>query len=77
MVQDILFDGTPTPVMKARQVSTTALQTEHDKELLDGLDKAGFKVDRGPDPAGLLKYWATTIDELEDKYERIWWRRLF
>ncbi|KAK9234252.1 flavin-containing monooxygenase [Lipomyces kononenkoae] len=55
---DILFHGTPTPVMKARQVHITALQAEYDKELLDGLDKAGFKVDRGPDGAGLLtKYF--------------------
>ncbi|KAI0454040.1 hypothetical protein F5B21DRAFT_514972 [Xylaria acuta] len=43
---DILPHGLPTA------------QAECDKEILDGLDRAGFKVDRGPDGAGLFfKYF--------------------
>ncbi|CRL22061.1 FAD-dependent pyridine nucleotide-disulphide oxidoreductase [Penicillium camemberti] len=55
---DLLLHGTPTPVMKALQIHITAQEAEHDKELLDGLAKAGFKVDRGPNGAGLfVKYF--------------------
>ncbi|KAL4786578.1 hypothetical protein BJX76DRAFT_365378 [Aspergillus varians] len=55
---DIWLYGMPSEQFKAQQVKITALQNAHDKELLDGLAKAGFKVDRGPDDAGLLvKYW--------------------
>ncbi|RQM05774.1 hypothetical protein DH86_00003991 [Scytalidium sp. 3C] len=55
---DMLIHGLPTPVLKAIQVSVAEKQAEHDKEVLDGLDKAGFKVDRGPDGAGLFfKYF--------------------
>ena len=55
---DMLIHGLPTPVLKALQVTVCQRQAEEDKELLDGLDKAGFKVDRGPDGAGLFfKYF--------------------
>ncbi|KAL3461168.1 hypothetical protein BJX64DRAFT_300196 [Aspergillus heterothallicus] len=55
---DLFLYSIPSEQFKAQQVRITALQNEHDKELLDGLAKAGFKVDRGPDNAGLLmKYW--------------------
>ncbi|RMJ19385.1 hypothetical protein CDV36_000957 [Fusarium kuroshium] len=55
---DLLIHGLPTPVLKAIQVTVCEKQAEHDKELLDGLDRAGFKVDRGPDGAGLFfKYF--------------------
>lgn len=55
---DLLIHGMPTPVLKAIQVTVCEKQAEHDKEILDGLDKAGFKVDRGPDGAGLFfKYF--------------------
>ncbi|KAJ5196382.1 hypothetical protein N7449_006861 [Penicillium cf. viridicatum] len=55
---DLLLHGTPTPVMKALQIHITAQEAEHDKELLDGLSRAGFKVDRGPNGAGLfVKYF--------------------
>ncbi|GAP83029.1 putative flavin-containing monooxygenase [Rosellinia necatrix] len=55
---DILLHGLPTPVLKAIQVSVAERQAECDKVILDGLDKAGFKVDRGPDGAGLFfKYF--------------------
>ncbi|KAL4972969.1 hypothetical protein BDW66DRAFT_169064 [Aspergillus desertorum] len=55
---DIFLYSIPSEQFKAQQVKITALQNEHDKQLLDGLEKAGFKVDQGPDDAGLLmKYW--------------------
>lgn len=55
---DILLHGLPTPVLKAHQVKIAELQAQCDKEMLDGLDRAGFKVDRGPDDAGLFfKYF--------------------
>jgi cation diffusion facilitator CzcD-associated flavoprotein CzcO len=55
---DMLLHSFPTPVLKALQVTVTALQAENDKKTLEGLEKAGFKVDRGPDDAGLfLKYF--------------------
>ncbi|KAH7462744.1 hypothetical protein FOMA001_g18302 [Fusarium oxysporum f. sp. matthiolae] len=55
---DILLHGLPTPVLKALEVNTCRKQVEHDKEMLDGLYRAGFKVDYGPDGAGLImKYY--------------------
>ncbi|GAW16513.1 hypothetical protein ANO14919_059420 [Xylariales sp. No.14919] len=55
---DLLLHGLPTPVLKAIQIKVAERQAECDKDMLDGLDKAGFKVDRGPDGAGLFfKYF--------------------
>ncbi|RWA10108.1 hypothetical protein EKO27_g5006 [Xylaria grammica] len=55
---DLLLHGLPTPVLKAIQIKVAERQAESDKDMLDGLDKAGFKVDRGPDGAGLFfKYF--------------------
>ena len=55
---DMLIHGLPSSVLKAIQVTVCAAQAEADKEILAGLDKVGFKVDRGPDGAGLfLKYF--------------------
>jgi cation diffusion facilitator CzcD-associated flavoprotein CzcO len=55
---DIILHGLPTPVLKALQVKVCGLQAEHDKEMLAGLAKAGFKTDSGPDGAGLfIKYF--------------------
>ncbi|KAH8173800.1 pyridine nucleotide-disulfide oxidoreductase domain-containing protein [Sarocladium implicatum] len=55
---DLLLHGLPTPVLKAHQIKTASLQAAHDKDLLEGLERAGFKLDRGPDDAGLfIKYF--------------------
>jgi cation diffusion facilitator CzcD-associated flavoprotein CzcO len=55
---DMLIHGLPTPVLKAIQIVVAARQAEHDGPLLEGLAKAGFKVDKGPDGAGLFfKYF--------------------
>lgn len=55
---DMMLHSLPTSVLKAVQIGIGALQTDFDKDMLDGLAKAGFKVDRGPDDAGLFfKYF--------------------
>ncbi|KAI1156390.1 hypothetical protein F4825DRAFT_459136 [Nemania diffusa] len=55
---DILLYGLPTSVLKAIHIKIAEHQAECDKEILDGLDRVGFKVDGGPDGAGLFfKYF--------------------
>lgn len=55
---DLLLHSLPTPVLKAHQINIAAKQAEHDKDVLQGLERAGFRVDRGPDGAGLfIKYF--------------------
>jgi hypothetical protein len=55
---DVFFHSIPNPVLKAIHVAVTAAQNEHDAALLDGLTKAGFKLDQGPDGTGLfMKYF--------------------
>lgn len=51
---DIWAWGLPSEVMKAVQTDLATLQLQHDADLLAGLTKSGFKIDRGPDDAGLL-----------------------
>lgn len=55
---DTWLMGTPSSVLKLIQIKVTKLQGEKDKEILQGLEKAGFKLDQGPDGAGLfMKYF--------------------
>lgn len=55
---DMWLHSLPSEVLKALQVNITAAQAEFDKKTLDGLTKAGFKLDRGPEDAGLfMKYF--------------------
>lgn len=55
---DIIVHSKPTSVLKSDHVGVAKAQSDADKETLDGLAKAGFKVDNGPDGAGLfLKYF--------------------
>lgn len=55
---DVAFWSIPSPVLKAIHQDVTAAQNKHDAKLLAGLEKAGFKTDRGPDGAGLfMKYF--------------------
>ena len=54
---DMLVLGMPSSLLKTVQIAVTKEQAECDKEILDGLARAGFKVDKGPDDAGLfMKY---------------------
>jgi cation diffusion facilitator CzcD-associated flavoprotein CzcO len=55
---DLFLWGIPSSLFKAQQVKLTKVQNAHDGETLDGLRKAGFALDNGPDDAGLLmKYF--------------------
>lgn len=55
---DLLFWSTPSEPWKTQHVAASRAQQEHDKTLLQGLEKAGFKLDKGPSDAGLfVKYF--------------------
>ena len=51
---DLFVWSFPSEVLKTLQKDLTQLTIEHDAELLAGLDKAGFKLDKGVDGAGLF-----------------------
>lgn len=54
---DILNLGIPSEVVKRIHTQITVKTNEKDKSMLAGLDRAGFKIDQGPDDAGLwIKY---------------------
>ncbi|PQE22539.1 flavin-containing monooxygenase protein [Rutstroemia sp. NJR-2017a BVV2] len=54
---DMLFHSIPNPVLKKLNVAKTETLKKVDEKLLTGLQKAGFKLDKGPDGAGLwIKY---------------------
>jgi cation diffusion facilitator CzcD-associated flavoprotein CzcO len=55
---DLWLHGTPMPVLKLIQVAITDASNAMDKATLEGLRKAGFALDTGPDGAGLfMKYY--------------------
>ncbi|KAH7116185.1 hypothetical protein B0J11DRAFT_470398 [Dendryphion nanum] len=55
---DIFIWGIPNTLLKAQQVKLTKVQGGNDKAILEGLEKAGFKLDSGPSDAGLIfKYF--------------------
>ncbi|KAK7966664.1 uncharacterized protein PG986_000941 [Apiospora aurea] len=55
---DLILWSLPRPVHKALQQQAAALSIEKDRATLEGLTKAGFKLDSGPDGAGLFfKYF--------------------
>ncbi|TVY81721.1 putative indole-3-pyruvate monooxygenase [Lachnellula suecica] len=55
---DLAFWSIPAQVLKSIHQDVTAAQNKHDEKLLTGLEKAGFKLDQGPDGAGLfMKYF--------------------
>lgn len=55
---DMLIHSQPLQVLKAHQISTAKKQAENDRHILEGLLRAGFNVDSGPDGAGLFfKYF--------------------
>jgi hypothetical protein len=54
---DILYFGVPNHVVKALNIAGTKVCNKMDEKILQGLEKAGFKLDRGPDESGLwMKY---------------------
>lgn len=55
---DLMFLGTPSPLHKAINIDANKIALEADRPVLEGLLKAGFKLDKGPDGAGLFyKYF--------------------
>lgn len=55
---DMLIWGWPTEVFKAIHQQLTRKQVDADKDILEGLEKAGYKVDYGPDDCGIfVKYF--------------------
>lgn len=55
---DIMFSSTPNRVHQRIHMFVTQLIAQADKPLLDGLKKAGFKLDFGDDGSGfLMKYF--------------------
>lgn len=55
---DVALWSVPSAVLKSLQQDVTAAQNEYDKNILTGLEIAGYKVDKGPDNAGLMmKYY--------------------
>ena len=55
---DLLFMSIPNPLLKRIHQDATAEIERRDASLLAGLEKAGFKLDRGPDDAGFfMKYF--------------------
>ncbi|KAJ9401895.1 hypothetical protein DTO282F9_1185 [Paecilomyces variotii] len=51
---DLYLWSIPGELFKTLQVKLTEAMRQNDAKLLEGLDKAGFKVDKGPMDAGLL-----------------------
>jgi cation diffusion facilitator CzcD-associated flavoprotein CzcO len=55
---DIWLMGMPSELLKTQQILISEKEAENDAAILDGLEKAGFKLDRGPDASGLfIKYF--------------------
>jgi cation diffusion facilitator CzcD-associated flavoprotein CzcO len=55
---DMIVHSMPNSMLKTIQVKVGELQRHHDRDMLEGLAKAGFKVDNGPDGAGVFfKYF--------------------
>jgi cation diffusion facilitator CzcD-associated flavoprotein CzcO len=55
---DVYLWSIPPPLFKTQQVKVTKVMNQHDAKALEGLKKAGFKVDMGPMDAGLMiKYF--------------------
>ena len=55
---DLLFMSIPNAMLKRMHVDATKEISRRDAELLAGLEKAGFKLDSGPDDSGFfMKYF--------------------
>jgi hypothetical protein len=55
---DLTFMSIPNPILKRLHVDATKEIAKRDQKLLDGLSKAGFMLDNGPDDSGFfMKYF--------------------
>lgn len=54
---DITFHSVPNPVRKRLNITETKQMNKEDEKTLQGLEKVGFKLDKGPNESGLwMKY---------------------
>ena len=54
---DVVFMSNPNAVVKRMNIDMTNKQAKEDSNILSGLEKAGFRLDKGPDDSGLwIKY---------------------
>jgi len=53
---DLMFMSIPNKMLKRMHVDATKEIARRDKDLLEGLAKAGFKLDHGPDDSGKLAH---------------------
>ncbi|KAH6718215.1 hypothetical protein BKA61DRAFT_732541 [Leptodontidium sp. MPI-SDFR-AT-0119] len=54
---DVVFMSVPNAVVKRMNIDMTVVQAGEDCETLEGLERAGFRLDKGPDGSGLwIKY---------------------
>lgn len=51
---DLYLWSIPPPLFKLQQTKVTQATNKNDAETIEGLEKAGFKVDKGPMDSGLL-----------------------
>ena len=55
---DVVMNGMSTSLLKTMQVQASKKARSHDKNLLEGLTKAGYKLDDGPRESGIMfKYF--------------------
>jgi hypothetical protein len=55
---DLAFISIPNPILKRLHIDATKEIARRDAKLLEGLTKAGFMLDTGPDDSGLfMKYF--------------------
>ncbi|CAG9937398.1 unnamed protein product [Clonostachys rosea f. rosea IK726] len=55
---DLVMNGMPTSLLKTMQVQASKKTRRYDKDLLEGLTKAGYKLDDGPRESGMMfKYF--------------------
>lgn len=60
---DLTFMSIPNKMLKRMHMDATEDIAKRDKDMLEGLEKAGFKTDQGPDDAGkILVHPADGID---------------
>lgn len=50
---DLMFMSIPSPMLKRLHTDATVATARHDKDSHAGLEKAGFKLDNGPDDSGI------------------------
>ncbi len=51
---DVAVWGWPSEVLKSLQVDVTTIAGERDRAMLEGLERAGFKTDKGPSDGGIF-----------------------